>query len=101
MYNPHFGVGDFFFQINPLTIIPKSDWLPNVGFGQLEELWAAHLQHYAQKWYGMIIFYYPPDCWHSWHAAKRVAEKWPHLEVGWCRDFIDAWQDKGYPMEFL
>ena len=59
MYNPHFGVGDFFFQINPLTIIPKSDWLPNVGFGQLEELWAAHLQHYAQKWYGMIIFYYP------------------------------------------
>jgi hypothetical protein len=40
----------------PLTIILGSDWLQNVGFGQLEELWADYLQHYAQQWDGMIIF---------------------------------------------
>ena len=49
----------------------------------------------------MIIFYCTPDCWHSWNKAKRVAEKWPELELGWFRDGIDAWQEKGYPVEFL
>ena len=91
----------FFLPDQPLTIIPESDWLPNVGFGQLEELWADYLQHYAQQWDGMIIFYCTPDCWHSWNTAKRVAEKWPDLKVGWFRDGIDAWQEKGYPVEFL
>ena len=37
--------------------IPGSDWLPNVGFGQLEDLWADYLHHYAHQWDGMIIFY--------------------------------------------
>ena len=39
------------------------------------------------------------DCWHLWNTAKRVAEKWPELELGWFRDGIDAWQEKGYPVE--
>ncbi|HBM52544.1 MAG TPA: hypothetical protein DDZ97_05560 [Deltaproteobacteria bacterium] len=34
----------------------------------------------------MIIFYCTPDCWHSWNTAKRVAEKWPDLKVGWFRE---------------
>ena len=38
---------------------------------------------------------------HSWNTTKRVAEKWPELRVGWFRDGIDAWQEKGYPVEFL
>ena len=38
-----------FLPDQPLTIIPGSDWLPNVGFGQLEDFWADYLQHYAQQ----------------------------------------------------
>ena len=34
-----------FLQNQPLPIIPGSEWLPNVGFGQLEEPWADYLQH--------------------------------------------------------
>ena len=45
-----------FLSNQPLTIILGSDWLQNVCFGQLEELWADYLQHYAQQWDGMIIF---------------------------------------------
>ena len=79
-----------FLPNQPLPIIPGSECLPNVGFGQLEELWADYLQHYAQQWDGMIIFFCTPDCWHSWKTTKRVAEKWPELRVGWFRDGIDA-----------
>ena len=38
----------FFLPDQPLTIIPGSDLLHNVGFGLMEELWADYLQHYAQ-----------------------------------------------------
>ena len=73
---------DLFLPDQPLTIIPGSDWLPNVGFGQLEDFWADYLQHYAQHWGGMFIFFCTPDCWHSWKTTKRVAEKWPELREG-------------------
>ena len=83
-----------FLPNQPLPIIPGSECLPNVGFGQLEELWADYLQHYAQQWDGMIIFFCTPGCWHSLNTTKRVVEKWPELRVGWFRDSIDAWQKK-------
>ena len=35
--------------------------MSNVGFGQLEELWADYLQHYAHHWDGMIIVDCTPD----------------------------------------
>ena len=53
-----------FLPDQPLIIITGNGGLPNVGFGQLEELWADYLQHYAQQWGGIIIFYCTPDCWH-------------------------------------
>ena len=89
-----------FLQNQPLPIIPGSEWLPNVGFGQLEELRADYLQHYAQQWDGMIIFFCTPDCWHSWNTPERVAEKCG-LGVGWFQYGIDAWQEEAYPVEFL
>ena len=49
----------------------------------------------------MIILFFS-DCWHSWNTAKRVAEKCGlQFGLGWFRDGIDAWQDKGSPVEFL
>ena len=48
-----------FLPNQPLPIIPGRDWLPNVDFEHLEELWADYLQHYAQQWEGMIIFFAP------------------------------------------
>lgn len=90
-----------FLPSEPLIVIPHSQWLPNVGFGEPEDQWVAYLQHYAQTWAGQVVFYCTPDCWHSWNTARRVAHHWPQLEVFWYRDGIDAWRAAGLPTESL
>ncbi len=82
----------------PLSVIPHSVWLPNVGFGELDPLWEAYLQHHIAHRQGKVVFYCTPDCWHSWNTAKRVKQSWPWLDVYWFRDGIDAWQEAGFPV---
>ena len=50
-----------FLPDQPLKIISGSACLPNVGFGQLEDLWVDYLQHYVHQWDGVIIIYCTPD----------------------------------------
>ena len=91
----------FLLPDQPLKIFPGSNWLPNFDFGQLEELQADYLQHYAQQWDRMMIFYCNLTAGIRLNTAKRVAEKSPESEVSWFRDSIDACQEKGYPVKFV
>ncbi len=75
--------------------IPGSIWLPNVGFGELDELWHSYFesslkQLRAQHPKARIVFYCKANCWHAWNAAKRSVDL-GYNEIYWYNQGMEGW----------
>lgn len=85
----------------PHDSLPKSVWLPNVGYGVLEpkiETWfKAQLASLTKNDLNQaLVFYCVADCWMSWNTVQRVRE-YGYTRVYWYKDGIDGWKEAGLP----
>lgn len=91
------------FRLPPRDNIPGSIWLPDVGYGVLNDEMAAYFRSHLESAVGSdkartVVFYCLADCWMSWNAAKRALE-WGYTDVRWYPDGTDGWSFEGLPME--
>ncbi len=85
--------------------VPGSVWLPNVGFGVLNEnvdtYFRDNLARLAQsRPEAPILFYCLADCWMSWNAAKRALE-YGYKNIYWYPAGTDGWVAAGGNLEKL
>ncbi|MFS8036321.1 PQQ-dependent catabolism-associated CXXCW motif protein [Xanthobacter sp. AM11] len=83
--------------------IPGAHWLPNVGFGALDEATATYFAHgLAALTKGnpqaRIVIFCLKDCWMSWNAAKRALAL-GYVRVAWFPEGVDGWTAAGLPLE--
>ncbi|WP_415888274.1 rhodanese-like domain-containing protein [Neptuniibacter sp. SY11_33] len=84
-----------FIQKEPRLHIPGSLWLPNVGFGELDDDWSEYFQSNLERLTNgdkslPVIIYCTADCWMSWNALKRASE-WGYTNLLWYRNGSDGW----------
>ncbi|MGF1563120.1 MAG: rhodanese-like domain-containing protein [Geminicoccaceae bacterium] len=89
-------------QNKPRWHIPGSVWLPNIGYGTLDDAIQAyfrrHLQALSQgRPEHPLVFYCIIDCWMSWNAARRAAAD-GYQAVYWYPGGSDDWQDAGHAL---
>ncbi len=97
--------GSTFIQTKPHKGIPNSIWLPNVGFGIIDEKTMSYLVDSLNYATGndneiAIIFYCKVDCWMSWNAARR-ASSLGFKNIGWYKNGIEDWQRKNLGTQSL
>jgi PQQ-dependent catabolism-associated CXXCW motif protein len=82
--------------------IPGSIWLPNVGYGELDE----PMQHYfANNLHQLtqgdknraLVFYCVEACWMSWNAVRR-AHSLGYRNLYWYPAGTDGWQQAGHKL---
>lgn len=87
----------------PHETIPGALWLPNVGYGALDEAAAEYFRDGLQSATGgdksrAVVLFCLEECWMSWNAAKRAIE-WGYADVRWMPEGIDGWRLWNYPLE--
>ena len=75
--------------------IPGSIWLPNVGYGVINQETEAYFRKGLKSRVGddlnrKVLFYCLENCWMSWNAAKRAVE-WGYRSVLWYPLGTDGW----------
>lgn len=86
----------------PRASIPGAIWLPNTGFGTLNEATAAYFRAgLARATRGDVnaplVFFCQRECWMSWNAAKR-AMAYGYRDVAWFPEGTDGWAQAGLPL---
>lgn len=86
----------------PRSDIPKSIWLPNVGYGGLAPETEAYFRKGLEQASGgdksrTLVFYCLRDCWMSWNAAKR-ALTYGYTSVVWYPEGTDGWAEFNWPL---
>ncbi len=87
----------------PRQSIPGAFWLPNVGYGALDEETASYFRRGLEaatngKTDHPLVMLCRADCWMSWNAAKRAMEN-GYSDVHWMPGGTDAWRARGFPTE--
>lgn len=87
----------------PHETIPGALWLPNVGYGALDEATADYFRDGLEKATGgdssrTVVLFCLEECWMSWNAAKRAIE-WGYADVRWMPEGTDGWRLWNYPLE--
>lgn len=83
--------------------LPRSHWLPNVGYGKLSEDMDACFRRSLERLTGgdraaPLLFYCRSDCWMSWNAAKRAREEYGYADVSWHPEGVDGWTAAGHAL---
>jgi PQQ-dependent catabolism-associated CXXCW motif protein len=91
------------FRQPPRDDIPGSTWLPDVGYGRLNETMTGYFRDGLAAATGgdkskPVLFYCLADCWMSWNAARRALE-WGYRTVYWYPDGTDGWTFDDLPVE--
>ena len=83
--------------------LPNSVWLPNVGYGYLDE----QMQHYFQSQllaltegnkFKPLVFFCIADCWMSWNSVQR-ARDYGYKNIYWYKNGTDGWAESGLAVE--
>jgi len=79
--------------------LPESVWLPNVGYGSLDEEMQFYFTSQLHKLTQgnkstALIFFCIADCWMSWNAIKR-ADAYGYTNLYWYRNGTDGWAEAG------
>lgn len=85
--------------------VPGAIWLPDVGFGTLDQAAGQQLDAGLIAATGgdrdaPVVFLCRADCWMSWNAAKRALER-GHTSVFWYRDGTTGWTFWDWPTKRL
>lgn len=80
----------------PRENIPGSVWLPNIGYGVLDEEMTAYFKENLEQVtegdrHRPVVFYCFVDCWMSWNAARRALE-FGYVRVIWYPEGTDGWK---------
>jgi PQQ-dependent catabolism-associated CXXCW motif protein len=81
----------------PHQSIPSAIWLPEIGFGTINEAVEAAYKPFIRSAtdnnpnYPIVLFC-RENCWISWNAAKRLLQ-YGYQSVYWYPDGIDGWLD--------
>jgi len=83
--------------------IPGAHWLPNVGFGALDEATDLYFAEGLETFtnhnpQARIVIFCLKDCWMSWNAAKRAIAA-GYGQVAWFPLGVDGWKAGGLPLE--
>ncbi len=94
--------GITFLPNRPRLHIPGSHWLPNVGYGELDESMDGYFRGNLARLTGgdfsrPILFYCVADCWMSWNAVQR-AHGYGYRELYWLPDGTEAWAAAGFEL---
>jgi PQQ-dependent catabolism-associated CXXCW motif protein len=84
--------------------IPRSAWLPNVGYGKLNTEADDYFRRSLARLTGNdrnapVLFYCKSECWMSWNAAKRAREEYGYQAVLWHPAGVDGWAAEGHALE--
>lgn len=87
----------------PRQSIPGGVWLPNTGYGAIDEETAAYFRRGLEVVTGgdkdrPLVIFCLAECWMSWNAAKRALEL-GYARVHWMPGGTDAWIAAGYPTQ--
>ncbi|MEZ5930834.1 MAG: PQQ-dependent catabolism-associated CXXCW motif protein [Alphaproteobacteria bacterium] len=87
----------------PRDNIAGSVWLPNIGYGVLDDEMTGYFADNLERLTGSdprrpLVFYCFVDCWMSWNAAKRALE-FGYPNVVWYPDGTDGWKVIDGPFE--
>ena len=80
----------------PHVTIPSAYWLPEIGFGTINEQVEIVFKQFMHEMtedrldYPVVLFC-RENCWISWNAAKRLVG-YGYSQVYWFPDGIDGWQ---------
>ena len=80
--------------------IPGSLWLPNVGFGTIDDKFDAYFRNALIKATRgnldyPVVFYCRTDCWGSWNAVQRAAG-YGYTNRYWYDLGPEGWESAGY-----
>jgi PQQ-dependent catabolism-associated CXXCW motif protein len=80
----------------PRTSIPSAVWLPNVGYGKLNNDLDTYFRRSLEALTGgnkskALVFFCQANCWMSWNAAKRAHEEYGYSDVTWFPEGTDGW----------
>lgn len=83
--------------------IPGSAWLPNTGYGELSQEFAAYFREELGRLTGgdkarPLVFYCDANCWMSWNAAKRALTELGYTDVYWYPEGVQGWKKAGRPV---
>lgn len=97
--------GSTFIQAKPHDGIVNSIWLPNVGYGQIDEMTTRYLVKNLNLAMNnnsntIFLFYCKIDCWMSWNAARR-ASSLGFKNILWYKNGIETWKFHKLETEFL
>src|SRR5262245_60995419 len=86
----------------PRLNIPGSVWLPDTGYGKLQELTEHYLQRGLERASlgnkaALIVIYCQQDCWMFWNAAKRV-RSYGYSNVAWYPEGTEGWERANLPV---
>ena len=83
----------------PRYSLPGSVWLPNVGYGSLDQemqlYFKTRLNELTRGDKGRpLVFFCIADCWMSWNALKRAYE-YGYTNLYWYKNGTDGWEENG------
>lgn len=86
------------------TTIKGAYWLPNVGYGKLDETRSSYFAAMLEELTGgdktrAIVMFCLADCWMSWNAARRATLELGYEAVRWYPDGTDGWDMSDWPMQ--
>jgi len=95
-------LGITFLPNKPRLHIPGSHWLPNVGYGELDETMDGYFRGNLARLTGgdftrPMLFYCVADCWMSWNAVQR-AHHYGYRQLYWLADGTEAWAAAGFEL---
>ena len=79
----------------PHLTIPSAYWLPEIGFGTINEMVEIAYKKFMQAMtqnnlnYPVVVFC-RENCWISWNAAKRLLQ-YGYRQIYWYSDGMDGW----------
>lgn len=87
----------------PHASIPGAVWLPNVGFGALNDETKAYFRDGLKAATQgddtrRLVFFCQRQCWMSWNAAKRALAA-GYTNVAWYPDGTDGWREAGLSLD--
>lgn len=87
----------------PHKSIPGAVWLPNVGYGAIDEATERYFRVGLEAVTGgdlhrPVVLFCERGCWMSWNAAKR-ALTYGYDAVSWFPDGTEGWSEEGLPLQ--
>ena len=89
----------------PRQSLPNSVWLPNVGYGTLDQEMQRYFKSQLDQLtdgdkHKPLVFFCIADCWMSWNALQRAFD-YGFTHLYWYKNGTDGWEENGLPIQII